>query len=138
LPQDFTPRPDVCAAFLIGVNCGVDPTAVLEALERMVAVTGKKHSAEPNAGFARLAEKLAGGESPVLVEDVPPKGSGPTNEVKGVQYLLTHVGDIINIRDSAGATASEFANRGASRPIRSGHRSSTNRQRQGYTMKRKA
>jgi homocysteine S-methyltransferase len=185
LPEDFTRQLDAWGADLIGVNCSVGPAAVLEALERMAAVTEKKLSAQPNAGLprtiegrniylcspeymasyarrfievgarlvggccgttpdhiraikaavrslrpqptrtmvevaprqvraaepipaekrSRLAEKLARGEFPVLVEILPPKGSDPTKEVEGAQYLLTQGLDVVNIPDGTGTTA---------------------------------
>jgi methionine synthase I (cobalamin-dependent)/5,10-methylenetetrahydrofolate reductase len=185
LPEDFTRQLDAWGADLIGVNCSVGPAAVLEALERMAAVTGKKLSAQPNAGLprtiegrniylcspeymasyarrfievgarlvggccgttpdhiraikaavrslgpqptrttlevaprqvraaepipvekrSRLAEKLARREFPVLVEILPPKGSDPTKEVEGAQYLLTQGLDVVNIPDGTGTTA---------------------------------
>lgn len=40
-------------ADVIGLNCGVGPTHILSALEKMREVTGKKLSAQPNAGLPR-------------------------------------------------------------------------------------
>ncbi|MBZ5542883.1 MAG: bifunctional homocysteine S-methyltransferase/methylenetetrahydrofolate reductase [Acidobacteriia bacterium] len=163
LPEEFTRQLDAWGADLIGVNCSVGPAAVLEALERMAAVTQKKLSAQPNyarrfiqAGArlvggccgttpdhiraikaavrsltpqptrtmvevatrqvrtlepppieqrSRLGEKLARGEFPVLAEIVPPKGSDPTREIEGAQYLLAQGVDAVNIPDGTGATA---------------------------------
>jgi methionine synthase I (cobalamin-dependent)/5,10-methylenetetrahydrofolate reductase len=184
-PEEFTRQLDVWGADLIGINCSVGPAAVLEALERMAAVTRKKLSGQPNAGLprtiegrniylcspeymasyarrfiqagarlvggccgttpdhiraikaaarsltpqparttvqvatpqvrmlepapveqrSRLGEKLARGEFPVLVEIVPPKGSDPTKEIEGAQYLLAQGVDAVNIPDGTGATA---------------------------------
>jgi len=184
-PEDFTRQLDAWGADLIGVNCSVGPAAVLEALERMTAVTKKKLSAQPNAGMprtiegrniylsspeymasyarrfievgarlvggccgttpdhiraiktavrslspqqrrttvevaarqvrvaepipvekrSRLAGKLARGEFPILVEIVPPKGSDPSKEVEGAQYLVAQGVDALNIPDGIGATA---------------------------------
>jgi methionine synthase I (cobalamin-dependent)/5,10-methylenetetrahydrofolate reductase len=185
LPEEFTRQLDAWGADLIGVNCSVGPAAVLEALERMAAVTQKKLSAQPNAGLprtiegrniylcspeymasyarrfiqagarlvggccgttpdhiraikaavrsltpqptrttvevaarqvqalepppveqrSRLGEKLARAEFPLLVEIVPPKGSDPTKEIEGAQYLLAEGVDAVNIPDGTGATA---------------------------------
>ena len=185
LPEEFTRQLDAWGADLIGVNCSVGPAAVLEALERMAAVTQKKLSAQPNAGLprtiegrniylcspeymasyarrfiqagarlvggccgttpdhiraikaavrsltpqparttvevaarqvqalepppveqrSRLGEKLARAEFPLLVEIVPPKGSDPTKEIEGAQYLLAQGVDAVNIPDGTGATA---------------------------------
>jgi homocysteine S-methyltransferase len=185
LPEEFTRQLDAWGADLIGVNCSVGPAAVLEALERMAAVTQKKLSAQPNAGLprtiegrniylcspeymasyarrfiqagarlvggccgttpdhiraikaavrsltpqptrttvevaarqvqalepppveqrSRLGEKLARAEFPLLVEVVPPKGSDPTKEIEGAQYLLAEGVDAVNIPDGTGATA---------------------------------
>ena len=184
-PEDFTRQLDAWGADLIGVNCSVGPAAVLEALERMTAVTKKKLSAQPNAGMprtiegrniylsspeymasyarrfievgarlvggccgttpdhiraiktavrslspqqrrttvevaarqvrvaepipvekrSRLAGKLARGEFPILVEIIPPKGSDPSKEVEGAQYLVAQGVDALNIPDGIGATA---------------------------------
>jgi len=54
---------------------------------------------------SQLAQKLAQGEFPVLVEILPPKGSDPTREVEGAQYLTAHGVDGVNIPDGTGATA---------------------------------
>ncbi len=52
-PEIFTARLDMLGADVIGLNCGVGPTHVLTALEKMRAVTGKALSAQPNAGLPR-------------------------------------------------------------------------------------
>jgi homocysteine S-methyltransferase len=54
---------------------------------------------------SRLAGKLARGEFPILVEIIPPKGSDPTKEVEGAQYLVAQGVDAVNIPDGIGATA---------------------------------
>jgi len=56
LPEDFARQLDEWGADVIGINCSVGPAAVLEALERMAAVTRKKLSAQPNAGLPRTIE----------------------------------------------------------------------------------
>jgi methionine synthase I (cobalamin-dependent)/5,10-methylenetetrahydrofolate reductase len=53
-PEDFTRALDEDGADLIGLNCSVGPAGVLQVLERMVRVTGKKLSAQPNAGLPRI------------------------------------------------------------------------------------
>jgi methionine synthase / methylenetetrahydrofolate reductase(NADPH) len=52
-PEVFTKKLDELGADVIGLNCGVGPTHVLSALERMRVVTSKKLSAQPNAGLPR-------------------------------------------------------------------------------------
>ena len=52
-PELFTERLDKWGADVIGLNCGVGPAIILNALERMRAVTKKKLSAQPNAGLPR-------------------------------------------------------------------------------------
>ena len=52
-PEVFTERLDKWGADVIGLNCGVGPAIILNALERMRAVTKKKLSAQPNAGLPR-------------------------------------------------------------------------------------
>src|ERR687893_462567 len=52
-PEVFTSRLDEWGADVIGLNCGVGPAIVLSAVERMRAVTGKRLSAQPNAGLPR-------------------------------------------------------------------------------------
>ncbi len=49
----FTQRLDELGADVIGLNCGVGPTHILTALEKMRGVTAKKLSAQPNAGLPR-------------------------------------------------------------------------------------
>jgi homocysteine S-methyltransferase len=56
LPEDFARRLDAWGADIIGLNCSVGPAAILEALERMAAVTAKKLSAQPNAGLPRTVQ----------------------------------------------------------------------------------
>jgi methionine synthase / methylenetetrahydrofolate reductase(NADPH) len=51
--EAFTQRLDEWGADIIGLNCGVGPALVLTALEKMREVTGKKLSAQPNAGLPR-------------------------------------------------------------------------------------
>jgi methionine synthase / methylenetetrahydrofolate reductase(NADPH) len=46
-------RLDEYGADVIGLNCGVGPTHILTALEKMRSVTTKKLSAQPNAGLPR-------------------------------------------------------------------------------------
>ena len=46
-------RLDEYGADVIGLNCGVGPTHILTALEKMRAATKKKLSAQPNAGLPR-------------------------------------------------------------------------------------
>jgi len=56
LPEDFARKMDEWGADIIGLNCSVGPAAILEALEIMAAVTGRKLSAQPNAGMPRTVE----------------------------------------------------------------------------------
>jgi homocysteine S-methyltransferase len=52
-PELLTERLDNWGADVIGLNCGVGPAIILNALDRMRAVTKKKLSAQPNAGLPR-------------------------------------------------------------------------------------
>src|SRR5215813_5046879 len=52
-PELFTERLDQWGADVIGLNCGVGPAIILNALEKMREVTKKKLSAQPNAGLPR-------------------------------------------------------------------------------------
>ena len=52
-PEIFTSRLDEWGADVIGLNCGVGPAILLSAVEKIRAVTDKKLSAQPNAGFPR-------------------------------------------------------------------------------------
>ena len=52
-PEVFTERLDQWGADVIGLNCGVGPAIILNALEKMRAVTKKKLAAQPNAGLPR-------------------------------------------------------------------------------------
>jgi Methionine synthase I (cobalamin-dependent), methyltransferase domain len=52
-PEVFTASLDKWGVDVIGLNCGMGPNHVLTALEKMRAVTGKRLSAQPNAGLPR-------------------------------------------------------------------------------------
>jgi homocysteine S-methyltransferase len=52
-PEDIAQRLDALGADVIGLNCSVGPQIILEAIERMVPVTRRKLSAQPNAGMPR-------------------------------------------------------------------------------------
>src|SRR2546428_10774686 len=49
----FTRRLDEWGADVIGLNCGVGPAIVLNAIEKMRTLTERKLSAQPNAGLPR-------------------------------------------------------------------------------------
>jgi homocysteine S-methyltransferase len=55
-PEDFTPRLEDWGADVIGCNCSVGPVAMLDAMERIRAVTSLPLSAQPNAGIPRSVE----------------------------------------------------------------------------------
>src|SRR6267378_511904 len=52
-PESFTAQLDEWGADVIGLNCGVGPAIVLNAIEKMRPVTTRKLSAQPNAGLPR-------------------------------------------------------------------------------------
>ena len=52
-PEHFTEQLDEWGADVIGLNCGMGPTHILSALERMREVTAKPLSAQPNAGLPK-------------------------------------------------------------------------------------
>lgn len=52
-PEEVAEILDETGADVIGLNCSVGPQTILEAIERMAAVTNKKLSAMPNAGMPR-------------------------------------------------------------------------------------
>jgi homocysteine S-methyltransferase len=52
-PEIFTASLDEWGADVIGLNCGMGPNHVLNALEKMRQVTRKRLSAQPNAGLPR-------------------------------------------------------------------------------------
>lgn len=52
-PEDIGRALDALGTDIIGLNCSVGPQIILEALERMAAVTRRKLSAMPNAGMPR-------------------------------------------------------------------------------------
>ena len=52
-PELFSARLDEWGADVIGLNCGVGPSTILTAIEKMRAVTTRKLSAQPNAGLPR-------------------------------------------------------------------------------------
>ncbi len=51
--ETITQRLDEYGADVIGLNCGVGPTHILTALEKMRGATTKRISAQPNAGLPR-------------------------------------------------------------------------------------
>ena len=52
-PEDVTRALDRYGADVIGLNCSVGPQAILEAVEKMIPLTQRKISAQPNAGMPR-------------------------------------------------------------------------------------
>src|SRR5256714_3346403 len=52
-PETFTTQLDEWDADVIGLNCGVGPAIVLNAIEKMRTFTSRKLSAQPNAGLPR-------------------------------------------------------------------------------------
>jgi len=52
-PEDIARSLDAWGADVIGLNCSVGPQTILEAIERMVPLTSRKLSAQPNAGMPR-------------------------------------------------------------------------------------
>lgn len=52
-PEHLTKRLDELGVDVIGLNCGMGPNHLLNALEKMRAVTTKPLSAQPNAGLPR-------------------------------------------------------------------------------------
>ena len=52
-PEDVARALDGSGADVIGLNCSVGPQTILEAIEKMVPVTRRKLSAQPNAGMPR-------------------------------------------------------------------------------------
>src|SRR3954469_3260959 len=55
-PERFTPDLEQRGATIIGLNCAVGPAPMLDTIERMAAVTGRRLSAQPNAGQPRDVE----------------------------------------------------------------------------------
>jgi methionine synthase / methylenetetrahydrofolate reductase (NADH) len=55
-PETFTPRLEEWGADVIGCNCSVGPVAMLDAIERVRAVTSLPLAAQPNAGIPRSVE----------------------------------------------------------------------------------
>jgi homocysteine S-methyltransferase len=51
--EDVARALDAWGADVIGLNCSVGPQIILECIERMVPITRKKLSAQPNAGMPR-------------------------------------------------------------------------------------
>jgi methionine synthase / methylenetetrahydrofolate reductase(NADPH) len=54
--EDVARRLDEWGADIIGLNCSVGPQTILDAVEKMAAVTTRKLSAQPNAGMPREVE----------------------------------------------------------------------------------
>src|SRR2546427_2238615 len=55
-PETFTAKLEEWGADVIGCNCSVGPVAMLDAIERVHAVTSLPLSAQPNAGIPRSVE----------------------------------------------------------------------------------
>src|SRR5271163_2581380 len=55
-PETFAPRIEEWGADVIGCNCSVGPVAMLEAMERVRALTSLPLAAQPNAGIPRSVE----------------------------------------------------------------------------------
>jgi methionine synthase / methylenetetrahydrofolate reductase(NADPH) len=55
-PETFTPRLEEWGADVIGCNCSIGPVAMLDAIERMRALTSLPLAAQPNAGMPRSVE----------------------------------------------------------------------------------
>jgi homocysteine S-methyltransferase len=55
-PEQFVPALQAAGSDVIGINCGIGPAHMLEALERMAALTSARLSAQPNAGRPRDIE----------------------------------------------------------------------------------
>jgi len=55
-PETFTPRLEEWGADVIGCNCSVGPVAMLDAIERVRAVSSLPLAAQPNAGIPRSVE----------------------------------------------------------------------------------
>jgi homocysteine S-methyltransferase len=55
-PDHYGPQMEEWGADVIGCNCSVGPVAMLDALERVRAVTSSPLSAQPNAGMPRSVE----------------------------------------------------------------------------------
>src|SRR5882672_878955 len=55
-PESFAPRIEEWGADVIGCNCSVGPVAMLDAIERVRAVSSLPLAAQPNAGMPRSVE----------------------------------------------------------------------------------
>src|ERR1700733_15067297 len=55
-PETFTPRLEEWGADVIGCNCSVGPVDMLEAIEKVRALTSVPLAAQPNAGIPRSVE----------------------------------------------------------------------------------
>jgi len=55
-PEHYGPQLETWGADVVGCNCSVGPVAMLDALERVRAVTTRPLSAQPNAGIPRSVE----------------------------------------------------------------------------------
>ncbi len=116
---DYARRFIQAGARIVGGCCGTTPEhikAIKAAVKSLrpqatrVAVESALPASQPAEPIpverrSRLAEKLARGEFPVVVELVPPRGCDPTREVEGAQYLKRHGIDAVNIPDGSGSTA---------------------------------
>ena len=55
-PEHYGPQLEAWGADVVGINCSVGPVPILDALERVRAVTTVPLSAQPNAGMPRSVD----------------------------------------------------------------------------------
>jgi len=102
---------------LIGGCCGTTPRHIHEMKSRLKGKSIPTPSAPkpvviehpvdppPLEERSRLGRRLVEGEFIVMVEIVPPKGTGGTKEIEGSRYLKSVGVDAVNIPDSPRASA---------------------------------
>lgn len=106
-------------ARLVGGCCGTTPDhvraikkavrslrpGVAKAIVEVNEKPAPPAAAAPAAQRSRLAQRLARGEFPLMVEVIPPKGPDAAREIEGALYLKSQGIDGVSITDSAGGTA---------------------------------
>ncbi len=106
-PEVFTEQLDQSGADVIGLNCGVGPAIILNALEKMRAVTNKKLSAQPNAGLPRDVQGrqfyMCSPEYMSKFAKRSPKGCESQKTLDSIRLLKEAGVDGVNIPDGARA-----------------------------------
>src|SRR3954452_123545 len=114
-PERFAPDLEARGATIIGVNCAVGPAPMLDTIERMAAVTGRRLSAQPNAGKPRdvegrnlylcSPEYMASYARRFILHNVRMVGGGCGTSPEHIRQIKTAVRSLARSAAGAGATS---------------------------------